>query len=170
MDENEKSIRIVTMSDLTTFTVQNITMQKNSYLKTIYNEINCGYKIKSTVMHPSEDYLITLLYKNSIVINRLETKQTCGEINLNDSTVNSYNIVIDPSGLYVGILADVKKNYIEKENDLNIQNEYKPNNEQKYLNKSSIVSLVETGSFDFSKTAQSNLTKQRGEQNISTRK
>lgn len=113
LNNNETSLRIITLKDSSTFRIQNITVKNNTFLKSTFRELAFEYRIKSAVIHPSEDYLLVLLEPNIISINKIETNQKCGEIIPN---MNIYDFRVDPSGLYIGILGE----YLSHQNDENL--------------------------------------------------
>jgi hypothetical protein len=179
LNNNETSLRIITLKDSSTFRIQNITIKNNTFLKSTFRELTFDYRIKSAVMHPSEDYLLVLLEPNIISINKIETNQKCGEIIPN---MNIYDFRVDPSGLYIGILGE----YLSHQNDENLNKDELNLNptentllksNRSYLNKNMItiqknkISSIEGTKFNnnfntFSQdknpyAASSNLSKQR---------
>jgi hypothetical protein len=104
----ENNLRLITLHDSNTLRLINISVQKNNFMKNIAKTFSfSGGNINSTLIHPSDDYLIVLLGCNKIFIARIETGDICGEINLD--TI-AYDIRIDTSGLYLGVLVDEDNN------------------------------------------------------------
>jgi len=128
---NENSFRIITLHELNTLRLQNISIHKSTFLtNTIRTFSYNNGNINSVLIHPSEDYLIVLLGCKRVCITRIETGELCGEINLD---IIAYEIRLDPSGLYLGILTneDISFNNVDDHR----------NNNQNYKNsKNSVIS------------------------------
>ena len=85
-------------------------------------EITINNTILDLVLHQSEIYVIILNDKKQILINNILINQTTAVIDLNSQIKKIYNIQIDISGLYLGIICDLnKKDNINQENNIDIQ-------------------------------------------------
>jgi len=118
LNDNENSIKIVTMHNTNSILVQNITIQQNAFLENKLRNISINAGIKSIQMHSSEEYLITLTNNNQILVIRVDSGELCGEIIISSIC---YDIRIDPSGLYVAVLSnlDEGEKFTEEINQMN---------------------------------------------------
>jgi len=152
---NEVNLRIISLHELNTLRLQNISIQKSTFLtNTVRSFSYYNGNINSVLLHPSEDYLIVLLGCKRVSITRIETGELCGEINLD---IICYEIRLDPSGLYLGILTN---------EDINIKNlEYdggKPSKNSVISyggNQTSFTKVSDNKTQDYE--TKSNLTNQR---------
>lgn len=150
LNSDETSFRVLSLKDSNTFRIQNITIQKNNFLKSTFKELSFPENIKNALVHPSEDYLIVLMKSGIISINKIETNQVCGEIM---AKMNIYDFRIDPSGLYLAILGDYtglhdsdNNNESILNNDIHLQSNSNSNHGRtNFLNKDMIKDKSEKG-------------------------
>ena len=150
LQDSENSMKIVTMHNINSLIVQNITFQQNTFLENKIKSITINPSIKSIEMHPSEEYIIVLTHFNKVMIIRTDSGEICGEIVLSSFC---YSIKVDPSGLYLAILSNMD------------EGENQPDNNIQFLQKKSLLSSKKSAIFSSKMNddleLKSNLVKQR---------
>jgi len=67
---NENKCKIVTLHDNTTIRIQNIFSKTGIFLVSSYREITFTNMVKKIICHPTEEYILTMLINNKLIINQ----------------------------------------------------------------------------------------------------
>lgn len=121
--ENEQNLKLVILQNSYSLQVKYISTQSGNFLINTYQDISYKCKIKYALVHPSEDYVVTLLETNVVNINLIDTGALCGQIRLD---CNAYKFEIDISGLYITIVTDSSFKFENLDLNLNYQKEINP--------------------------------------------
>ena len=70
MDNSENNLKIITLHDSSIIRIQHITIKSGAFLLNTFRELTFSHQIKRIIMHPTEEYLISLLRTNILTINQ----------------------------------------------------------------------------------------------------